>query len=123
MSLHDNDDLESKKFEPRGHIPVHMRLLSVILAALLLSGHPNVHADDAKDHDMARQALESGQIMPLRTIIEKVENTYSGQILEIELERKSNQWIYEIKMLRNDGLRIKLKVNAADGTVISDRRK
>ena len=96
--------------------------LAILLALLILSSNI-AYADNPKDHDQARQALESGQILPLRKILETIESHYSGQVLEIELDRQHGRWIYEIKMLQKDGLRIKLKVDAADGTVISDRRK
>lgn len=82
-----------------------------------------VFASDNKDHDRARQALESGEILALRTILEKIEPAYAGQILEVELERKDDRWIYEVKMLQKDGLVIKLKVNAQDASVLSEKKK
>ncbi len=39
------------------------------------------------DHDRARQALEAGEVLPLRTILDRVEREYPGQVLEVELER------------------------------------
>lgn len=97
-------------------------ILALLTTVIAMSSHC-AHADDAKDHDRARQALESGQILPLKKILENVETNYPGQVLEVELERKQDRWIYEIKILQKDNLRIKLKINAADGTVLSDQRK
>jgi uncharacterized membrane protein YkoI len=39
------------------------------------------------DHDRARQAVEAGEVLPLRTILERVERDYPGQVVEVELER------------------------------------
>jgi uncharacterized membrane protein YkoI len=74
-------------------------------------------ADD-KGHERARQALEAGEILPLRTIIDKTERDYPGQIIEVELERDNGRWLYEIKLLREGGTLIKLKVDAGDGTLL-----
>ena len=89
----------------------------MLVAALVLP----VHAADFGDHDRARQALEAGEILPLKTVLEKVGRDTPGQVMEVELERKHERWIYEIKLLRPGGSLVKLLVDASDGTII-DRR-
>jgi uncharacterized membrane protein YkoI len=96
----------------RGRI-VHRALLAATL--LFLGVAPSI-ADD--DHDRARRALEAGEIMPLRAVIERVEADYPGQIIEVELERDDGSWLYEIKLLRSGGALVKLKIDARDGTLI-----
>lgn len=78
-------------------------------------------ASDSGDHDRARQALEAGEILPLKTILEKVESAWPGQVMEVELERKGARWAYEIKLLRPGGSLMKLMVDASDGTIITRR--
>lgn len=95
---------------------------AALLLALALAAGP-APADDARDHDRARQALEAGEILPLRTILERVERDHPGQVLEIELERDDGRWIYEIKLLRAGGAVNKLKVDAADGRVLEQRSR
>ena len=97
--------------------------LGVLLACLLLTGPARVHADGNRDHDQARQALESGQILPLRAILDRIEPAYPGQILEVELERKHGAFHYEIKVLQTDGLIIKIKVDAKDGNVLATKKE
>lgn len=75
------------------------------------------------DHDRARQALEAGEVLPLRAIIERVERSYPGQVLEVELERDGGRWIYEIKTLRSGGMLVKLKVDARDGSILAARER
>lgn len=77
------------------------------------------HAGDAQDHDRARRALEAGEILPLRTVLERVERDYPGQIMEVELEQKGDRWVYEIKVLRTGGALIKLKIDGRDGRLLS----
>lgn len=80
---------------------------------LLLCAWPS-QADD-HDHDRARQALEAGEVLPLRTILARVERDYPGQIMEVELEREGARWLYEIKLLRPGGALVKLKIDARSG--------
>ncbi|MCW8828921.1 MAG: PepSY domain-containing protein [Gammaproteobacteria bacterium] len=90
-------------------------LPTIALLALLFS--LPLAADD-NDHERARQALEAGEILPLGTIINKIERDYPGQILEVELEREDGRWIYEIKQLREGGSLVKMELDAADGTLL-----
>jgi len=80
-------------------------------------------ADTPRDHDLARQALEAGEILPLSTVMARVERDYPGQILEVELERKDGQWIYEIKMIRQGGGMAKLKLDARNASLLEIRSK
>lgn len=75
------------------------------------------------DHDKARKALESGQVLPLQQILQKISKDYPAQVIEVELERKSNGWIYEIKQLSTDGSLSKLEVDAKTGIVLKQKLK
>ncbi|CAN1526987.1 COG3212 Predicted membrane protein [Burkholderiaceae bacterium] len=75
------------------------------------------------DHDKARKALESGQVLPLQQILQKISKDYPAQVIEVELERKSNGWIYEIKQLSADGSISKLEVDAKTGIVLKQKSK
>lgn len=93
----------------------------VLILALGLAGSL-AHAD-ARDHELARQALQQGQILPLRTMLDKVEREHPGQVLKIEFEHEDGHFIYEIRLLQKDGRMAKLKVDAVDGRVLSIKRK
>jgi len=96
------------------------RYIAAVATTLLfaITATAPASADDRRDHDLARQALQAGEILPLRMILERVERAHPGQIMEVELERKDGTWIYEIKMLRPNGALVKLKVNARDGALL-----
>ena len=98
----------------RQFVPVVVLILSLALALPSL-------ASDSGDHDRARQALEAGEILPLKTVLEKLERDAPGRVLEVELERKHERWVYEIKLLRPGGALVKLLIDASDGTII-DRK-
>ena len=98
--------------------------LSICLA--LLAGSGAVQADE-EDHERARKALEAGEVLPLRTILERVERAYPGQVMDVELERdhqgSAERWIYKVKVLESGGTLVRLKVNARDGTVLGSKSK
>jgi len=78
-----------------------------------------------ESHDRARKALEAGEVLPLRTILERIERDYPGQVMDVELERQreagAERWVYEIKLLRTGGALVRLRVDARDGSVLSQR--
>lgn len=79
------------------------------------------------DHDRARQALEAGEVLPLQTILVRIEREQPGQVLDVELERdhdsQPDRWVYKIKILRSGGALVKIKVDARDGAIISKKNK
>ena len=95
-------------------------LLSGLIAAALLAWVDIGLAGDGHggDHERARQALEAGEVLPLRTIIERVERDYPGQVIEVELEREHGRWEYDIKLLRSGGSLVKLRIDARDGRIL-----
>ncbi|MBF0219385.1 MAG: PepSY domain-containing protein [Gammaproteobacteria bacterium] len=75
------------------------------------------------DHNAARQALEAGEVLPLATILQKLQADSPKQIIEVELERKAQGWVYEIEELDKEGVLLKLEVDASSGEVMTLRRK
>lgn len=61
--------------------------------------------------------------MPLHALLERVAQRQPGQVVEVELEREDGMWVYEIKLLRPDGILLKLELDARDATVLGSRRK
>mgnify|MGYP003421594002 CR=1 FL=1 len=98
-----------------------MRWLALPLSLALLAGSGAAYAD-REDHERARKALEAGEVLPLKTILERVERDFPGQVMDVELERERvggrERWIYEIKVLRIGGALVKLKFDARDGSVL-----
>ena len=81
-----------------------------------------LHAEP-NDHDLARQALQQGKVLPLRTVLDKVEREHQGQVLKIEFEQEDGRFIYEIRLLQQDGRLVKLEVDASSGQVLKIKRK
>ncbi len=103
--------------------PFVRRLAATLLALLLLGASPLLRADDHRSHELARQALEQGRVLPLRTVLEKIERDYQGQALKVEFEQDDGRFLYKIRLLQSDGRMVKLKVDAVDGKVLESKRK
>ncbi len=102
--------------------PMRWGTLSLCLALLAASG--TVRSGE-EDHERARKALEAGEVLPLKTILERVERAYPGQVMDVELERdhqgSAERWIYKVKVFGSGGSLVRLKVNARDGTVLGSK--
>lgn len=83
---------------------------------------PAAHAD-RNDHELARQALQQGKVLPLRTVLDKVEQEYPGQVVELEFETEYGEFVYDIRLLQTDGTVLKIKMNAVDGKVIAVKQR
>ncbi len=64
-------------------------------------GHDDDDDDHHKRHDYesARRSVESGEALPLSTIIEEVKKVVDGEILDVELQKTDAGLIYQIKLL------------------------
>lgn len=98
--------------------PRQLAALLVWLAVVALSP-----AQADSDHDRARAALQAGQVLPLRTVLERLEHDHPGQVLEVELEPEHGRWVYEVRLLQNDGQLLKLELDARTGAVLKRRAR
>lgn len=113
-----------------------MKRLRALSAALLVACCPPViQADERKDHDYARQAVDAGEVLPLRTILDRVERSHPGQVIDVGLEReprpesdrnggrttRRDRWVYKLKILRPGGALLKLRVDARTGAILDNR--
>lgn len=93
----------------------------LVVAALSALTHAQAGRADEHDHDRARRAVQAGEILPLQTLLQRVQAAHPGQVLELELERDDGRWTYEIRLLQPDGRLVRLVVDARTGDVLSRR--
>jgi uncharacterized membrane protein YkoI len=94
---------------------MRLMLLLGVLASVL--GTADGRANDS--HDDARQALEEGRVVPLAEILQLLQSRAAGEVLEVELERHGNRWIYEIETLSRDGVIAEHWVDAQTKAILS----
>ncbi len=99
--------------------------VQLCVALLLMAGLGGqfVVLADGRDHDRAERALQSGQIMSLQSVLQKLQTLYPGKVLEVELEDDDGRWIYEIKLLQTGGQLRKIKLDARTAEVLQSKMK
>ncbi len=92
-----------------------------LLCLALAAG--GVLASEKPDHERARAAVEAGEVMPLPALLEKLQRSHPGRVLELELEHEGGTWIYEVRLLQADGQLLKIKLDARTAQVLSSKRR
>jgi uncharacterized membrane protein YkoI len=100
------------------------RLIFRITAAgiinLLALSMPSNAGDNLSQHE-ARELLESGHILSLSELHDRHEKTFTGKILDLELERKDGKLIYEFEVLGSDGEVREYYIDAASGELLEEK--
>ncbi|GAB4348257.1 MAG: PepSY domain-containing protein [Gammaproteobacteria bacterium] len=96
--------------------------LPFFLLAFILVGYLAPSFAD-RDQEDARRLLNSGEIVPLETILNRARKTHPGQILEVELEEKRGRLIYEIEMLDDQGTVWELRFDARSADLLKLERE
>ncbi|TNC48619.1 peptidase [Rubellimicrobium rubrum] len=92
-----------------------MRALPLTLVLLLA---PTVPSADTHDADLARAAVERGEILPLSAILPDLEARWGGQVLDVEIDEEAGLRVYELEILTADGRLLEVEVNAVTGELI-----
>ncbi len=93
-------------------------LISLFIAAPLALGSAGLVAGD---HDDAKRLKEAGDIQPLEQILAKAQTERPGRVIETELERKGERYVYEIEIVDNDGIVWELRFDAKSGELLKTK--
>ncbi|EGV52663.1 hypothetical protein Rifp1Sym_ad00100 [endosymbiont of Riftia pachyptila (vent Ph05)] len=93
------------------------RLMTRTLLLLVLLG--GLTPAFTSDHDEALRLKQAGEILPLKTILERLQQP--GQILEVELEHKQGRLVYELELLDEQGRVWEFYFDAASGEMIKKK--
>ncbi len=91
---------------------IQFRVISTLL--LLIS----TAAVSDEDQAVARKLRASGQILSLEKIYGLAKNIKQGEILETELEKKRDRYVYEVELLDKNGQVWEVKLDAKTGQLI-----
>jgi uncharacterized membrane protein YkoI len=97
---------------------------TLLIAGALLAGSAGIAVsddddDDARDHELARQALVEGRIRPLAEITEVFKAQMAGEIVGVELETDvPGAFVYEFKILTPEGKLKEVDVDAKTAKIL-----
>jgi uncharacterized membrane protein YkoI len=91
-------------------------ILFSVTSTLFILTSPWAVSDE--DQAVARKLRASGQILSLEKIYELAKTIKQGEILETELEKKRDRYIYEVELLDKSGQVWEVKLDAKTGKLI-----
>ena len=102
---------------PRRALAPILLVAALSVASLPASADDHRYEDD-DDHERARVALQEGAVLPLADILARLGRRVGGRVIEIELERDDDRWVYEITAMTPSGRVRELAVDAATARVL-----
>ncbi len=90
----------------------------LLLSLTLTVGGVSVVARADDDWTELHREVEAGRILSLPAVLNRLEEDYIGQVVEVEFERDGGQIIYEIEMIGSDGQVVEFEVDAVSGQLI-----
>jgi uncharacterized membrane protein YkoI len=93
-----------------------MRILLLLL--LLALGTPSWA--DRSDHDRARDAVRSGEALPLNEILSRIRPRLGGEIVHVKFERENGRYVYEFRVVGSDGRLRRVHVDATNANILDE---
>lgn len=94
-------------------------LLCTLLAYSALPGAGKLEWDDDNhSYDQARRALDRGEVLPLSEVIKHLRRHNKGDIVATEYEYEFDNWVYEFKLIDEQGSMSMVHINARDGSLV-----
>jgi uncharacterized membrane protein YkoI len=96
-------------------------ILAGMLAIAIALGMASSLADSDKrqlEQDAIRAALQRGEVLPLARILALTQQVVPGDVIGVELERRRDVLIYEIKVLTQTGRVREVEIDARTGAIL-----
>lgn len=94
------------------------RAACAALAGLATSSASAQEGGAEPDHELAREALQRKEILPLDAVLRAIRDRVPGDIVEIELEREQGRWIYEVEIIDQAGRMRDVLVDARNAEIL-----
>jgi uncharacterized membrane protein YkoI len=99
------------------------RCAAVVFAVLWTIAVAPASAHGRGDHDRARDALAAGEVLPLEEVLDRLQRTIPGRVLDVELEREDGRWVYQVKLMRPGGRLSRVDLDARTAEVLRSRER
>jgi uncharacterized membrane protein YkoI len=97
------------------------KILTMFVTVALLVGSGASFAFEG--HDEAKKLKDAGAILPLEQVLGQARRDRPGRVVETELEKKHNRYVYEIKIVDERGVVHELKYDAASGRQLKEEQE
>ena len=94
------------------------KLTLLTLALLIAPVSAGGQAQIPPDFELARDAVERGEILPLAEVLSRLQESHPGRVIEVELEYSDQRLTYEVELVTTDGRLIEVDMNAATGEIV-----
>lgn len=102
---------------------LNAKAMAIALLSALMVFAAAARADDDRDHDVARRAVERGEIKSLAEILQAVRDKLPGEVTSVKLERERGRLVYEFRVVGARGRLLEVYVDAATGEIGRTREK
>lgn len=96
-----------------------MKTVFLFLVMVASTFNP-ARADSDYDPERLQQLINSKQLIPLEQLLDRHRELLSGRVVDVELEREHTRWIYEIKVLKENGKRREFYFDGTTGALLKD---
>lgn len=99
---------------------IRKRLAIVPLALLPMMVSPYAAGEQSQrpDYEIARDAVEKGEILPLNQLLSILQQAHPGRVVEIDLEFSDGRLVYEVEIVTDTGRLIEIVVDAGTGAIL-----
>jgi uncharacterized membrane protein YkoI len=105
--------------------PMNLRAdaaLLALVAVLTMAAPPALRADE-RARDEVRQAVQRGEIRSLADILTAVRGKLPGEIAGVEIEHKDGRWLYEFRVVDDNGRLFEVYVDARTAAIERTQEK
>ena len=94
-----------------------MRILFAFLLFCLTVFAVCPETANADNHRRARDAVNAGEVLPLSAVLGIVRSQFSGRVMDVNLKRRAQSYVYQVKLLTPDGRLMRIAVDARTGRI------
>ena len=96
-----------------------MKCLAALTAFALFTGAGYA----AERQDEAKKLKDRGTILPLEQVLRQARDDRPGRVVETELEKRHSGYVYEIKIVDEQGIVHEMKYDARSGERLKEKRE
>jgi uncharacterized membrane protein YkoI len=92
-------------------------IVSLMAAFVLPFGETARAQSGGHRQNELRRDVERGEVRPLSEILAAVRQKFSGEVVKVEVERHDGRWMYELRVLADNGRILEIHVDARTAAV------